>query len=402
MINAYPLWVATPDLITVPGTRIYTYDWSLKACLFAPTDLYMASASSPATPLVRTQTKTSAVSSRRLRPRSPLSMYVACETASPKPPKPLLKLDKKQKNKQPKEPDPPNPFPARSNSFYSAPPTPEPHRRPSISSFLTLRRKKTADPPFIPPPIPSSSPFAGPSTPSYPSRLHETNVHPVEDVEPMPLRLDKASRLLGRALPPQRQRSEPHTFPDRNDDLASDFSDTFRTSPRSSSDGASSWGEDSFEGECFTDDAQIRRESALLSPIEFTSRPPSLAVFKPLDEPDTRSEWGFEDEPATSLGPLPSQDALVSHARSESYSSVHDHFSYSHARVPSQQHRPDTPFMDAIVAVNTQIVGGNSQVLVARGHARESSVIRTETKDGWMGEWNQGDMKDVIHKLRTL
>ncbi|KAJ6577033.1 hypothetical protein DFH09DRAFT_1149075, partial [Mycena vulgaris] len=347
-------------------------------------------------------------SSRRPRPRSPPSMYVAYETPTSKPPRPLIKLEKKSKNK-PAESQPesyPNPFPTRSATV----PAPEPHRRPSVSSLLSLRRKTATAPPS--PSIPAQ--FAGPSTPG-PSRrapiprvdnLHQPNVHPVDDIEPISRRPDKATRLLGNALP--LQPSEIHTFPDQDGILFSEFSGTFRISPRSSStsDAGSSFDDsasaESFDDECVADNSHVQRESTLLTPMEF--RPPSVVIFAPLSGPDTASEADecpTEDEPITPVGPLHSrrrdEPPAQQHRGDSYYGFVHDH--YMNPRPPSTppvEYRPDTPFMDTVVAVN-------SQVRVARGgHVREPSVIRTEPKEGWMGEWNQGDMQDVISKLRSL
>ncbi|KAJ7148928.1 hypothetical protein C8R43DRAFT_1007675 [Mycena crocata] len=387
----------------------------------------MSLASSSRTSLTRTQTKTSngSTPSRRPRPRSPPSMYVAFDTPTAKPPKPLIKLDKKPKTKSSKakaEPLPPNPFPA--THLLPAPVVAEPpQRRPSVGSFLSLRKKSVSSVAPPPPPMhvpPITTHFAEPSyltPPSRPSHLHETNVHPFEDVGiPKPRRSDKASRLLGKGLSPQRQ-----TFPERAA-IEAGYSGTFRMPPRSSSPSNSSLGEgtlsvdddsESLDDECFTDDSHFQRQSTLLSPMEFgaSSRPPSVAVFLPAshDRSDTASEveWASDSEPITPVAPLPHHDMWSppphTHGRPESYASVHDHYSHAHTRTPPEQtqhvdFRPDTPFMDAIVAVNSQVIVPRS----GHGHTREPSVTRTETKEGWMGEWNQDDMQDVIHKLRTL
>ncbi|KAJ7486432.1 hypothetical protein B0H11DRAFT_2016207, partial [Mycena galericulata] len=369
----------------------------------------MASASSSKSSLSRTQTRTASLSSsRRPRPRSPPSMYVAYETPIAKPPKPLIKLDKKQKTKASNaraEPDPPNPFPTRSNALFPPPPavvTEPPQRRPSVGSFLSLRRKKGP-----PPSVPDRNEFRSPVYDAHPIFLHEPNVHPTDDLEPIPRRSDKASRMLGKAPPLQT-----HVSPERGDFASSGSSGTFQLSPSSSSslgDGSSVGGA-SFDDDCFTDNSHTQRESTLLSPMEFAaeSRPISVA-FTPEEQSDAASDIdgsASDNEPITPVAPLPSQHIRTEihdpqHASRDSYASVHDYYSHSHSRGPSAhkpEYRPDTPFMDTLVAVN-------SQVLAARGpthHSREPSVIRAEPKQGWMGEWNQEDMSDVIAKLRSL
>lgn len=337
-------------------------------------------------------------------------MYVAYETPSAKAPKPLIKLDKKPKAKPtPKAPsNPPNPFPIRTYTTPSAPSNFEPaKRRPSVSSFLSLRRKTVSDspPPRNDVPVPQLRvPLP------RPVHLHQTNIHPVDDLPPIPQRSDKASRMLGKPLPTQ------PTHDDRGF-VVSDFSATFRISPRSSMldedtsslDTGSSIAE---SDEAYTDDSHIQRESQLLDPIEFAAmRPQSMTPVPPpppSDNPSDDDEWA---EPITPVAPLPSHRTRAvsqphqQHSRTESYASVHDHYSNQHSRESTfmqfrpdpDTFRPDTPFLDTLVAVN-------SQVVVSRGnqHAREQSVVRTEPKQGWMGEWNQDDMQDVIHKLRSL
>ncbi|KAJ6525944.1 hypothetical protein B0H19DRAFT_1275824 [Mycena capillaripes] len=379
------------------------------------------SGSSSGASLARTQTKTSMGSSRsRPRPRSPPSMYVAYESASAKAPKPLIKLDKKSKNKSAaKTSDPPNPFPIRSYTLPTPPAAPDkpPQRRPSVSSFLSLRRKTAAQPPSVPV-VPSREEFS--ALPPLrvplprPVHLHQTNIHPVDDVDdlpPIPRPSDKAARMLGKPLPQHQPARDDRSI------IESDYSDGFSISARSSEsatlDGeTSSFGDGSSiedDDECYADDVHIRRESRLLSPIEFASARPQSMIQPPAPlASDTASDFGVDEEweePITPVAPLPPHmrtDPQLRHARGESYASVHDHYSNQPTRDSTyMQFRPDTPFLDALVAVN-------SQVVVARGapraprHAREPSVIRTEPKQGWMGEWNQEDMQDVIHKLRSL
>ncbi|KAJ7202251.1 hypothetical protein B0H12DRAFT_1162774 [Mycena haematopus] len=185
---------------------------------------------------------------------------------------------------------------------------------------------------------------------------------------------------------------------------------TFRPSPRSSSPdeeqsslgGGSSVYEDD-EDACFTDDAHIHRQSRLISPIEFATTRPSSSQLAPqpsrTSPPDDDDESAGPVTPIADLPPLrpPPNDLLAHHTRHESYASIHNH--YSDQTSPESeciQFRPDTPFLDTLVAVN-------SQVVVSPRHVHRSpSAIRNEAKQGWMGEWNQDDMQDVIQKLRSL
>ncbi|KAJ7346129.1 hypothetical protein DFH08DRAFT_870577 [Mycena albidolilacea] len=383
----------------------------------------MSSPSSSGASLARVQTQTSQGSNRsrpRPRPRSPPSMYVALESSMAKPPKPLIKLDKKSKGKapqaQPKPSSPPNPFPTRERSYTSPAPSivsEPPQRRPSVSSFFSLRRKPTVTVEIPPSPvIPRRSeppPLRVP--PPHPVHLHETNVHPVDDIPPSHRRPDKASRMLGKSS---------HS-PDDRGVVVSEFSGTFRISPspssrdgeRSSLDGDSYLDDSEVEfedGLAFTDDAHIHRRSRLLSPIEFATARPTSGQFPPQPQqqpPTPPAEDADWPEPATPVAPLPPRRPRTaphsSHSRYESYASIHNHYTTPSSRESTATQfrpdafRPDTPFLDTLVAVNSQVV-----VSPRHTHAREPSVVRTEAREGWMGEWNQDDMQDVIQKLRSL
>ncbi|KAJ7128665.1 hypothetical protein C8R44DRAFT_94676 [Mycena epipterygia] len=135
------------------------------------------------------------------------------------------------------------------------------------------------------------------------------------------------------------------------------------------------------------DDSQIQRESTFLSPMEFAaaSRPPSL--FGP-DEVDQRVS---EKEPITTVSPHDTRiqpPGQPHDERSESHATVQDH-SHSLSRTP-------TPHRIQLLAVKSRVIVAQG----TRSHGRKPSVVRTEP--GWMGEWNQDDMQDVIGKLRSL
>ncbi|KAJ7017099.1 hypothetical protein C8F04DRAFT_1078929 [Mycena alexandri] len=380
----------------------------------------MSSASSSGASLARSQSNGS---SRRPRPRSPPSMYVAYESSIAKPPKPLLKLDKKPKKglktQAPPLPDLPNPFPAQNYTSTSSPTVSDPlQRRPSAPSFSSLRRKTVSHAPSSIPPsgriivaMRNRSPGSSHRTP-YPSQqvqLHEANVHPVDDIEPVFRRSDKAARLLGEASGSRLSDADSKV-------VVSDFSGVFRISPHSSaidgeassSDGRSSVDE-SFEDECYRDDSHTQRESAFLTPMEFASPRPQSVTLTRWREPSgsdtaSRDEDDERAEPITPIAALPPSTPPDRYDQSqfESYGD-HDRPYPQHSRHFSLIHEsplPDTPFLDTLVAVDSQVLVARSGT--GRTHGRKLSVIRAEPKEGWMGEWNQGGMQDVLHKLRSL
>ncbi|KAJ7120276.1 hypothetical protein C8R44DRAFT_737103 [Mycena epipterygia] len=102
-------------------------------------------------------------------------------------------------------------------------------------------------------------------------------------------------------------------------------------------------------------------------------------------------EWPSETTP---VGPPDQyvQDGL--------YTSLHDPSSPSwRPATHPVPYRPDTPFIDAIIPESQVLVGGGER---SHGQGMKPSVVRSEPKEGWMGEWNQNDMQDVINKLRSL
>ncbi|KAJ7647004.1 hypothetical protein FB45DRAFT_1019281 [Roridomyces roridus] len=180
--------------------------------------------------------------SRRPRPRSPASMYIAYETIAAKPPKPLLKLYHKLPKGKGKAADPP----------------PEPKPRTPLGLRLSLRRKQPAS-------DTTSSQY------SVLSAVDQAQGHSV----------NKARHLLGTVLPSP---LNPHT---RADDSSgtSDLSSSWRTSTFSSGYGRRGGGPStsdfslaatSFEEkERLADDLYLRHDQGddgaaiVLEPIEF-------------------------------------------------------------------------------------------------------------------------------------
>ncbi|KAJ7767297.1 hypothetical protein B0H16DRAFT_1686879 [Mycena metata] len=365
----------------------------------------MSSASSSGASLARSQSHGS--STRRPRPRSPPSMYVAYESSIAKPPKPLLKLDKKTRKGSAKQsspmPDLLDPFPAQKYRSTSTPTASAPLQpRPSTRPFFSLRRKTISHaPPSISPPgrimvsVRNQSPGASHGTPH--SSLHEANVHPVDNVRPLLCQSSKDARLLGDA--PGSQISEAD-----GKAVGADFS---LVSPRSSgidaeasSEGRSSFDE-SVEDAWHREDSNIQRESTVRAHMEFTSPCPQSAVTRRVESFDSDTASGDEDdegvEPITPIASLPPSTPPDRCSRTESESnSRHSR----HSSLIQEPPRPEIPFLDTLVTVDSQVL--ITQNAPRHTHAHKPCVIRAETKEGWIGEWNQEDMQDVIHKLRSL
>jgi hypothetical protein len=153
---------------------------------------------------------------------------------------------------------------------------------------------------------------------------------------------------------------------------------------------------------CFTDSAYGQRDSAFLPPMEF-GRPTSIAVVA-LPSP---SNFDTEIE---EVEWMPSPEGYA-YPRAQPL---------AHRHLPSMglTQRPESPFMDTIVARSSQVLLRGSTTHARDGytahspivrnsfrgttHKRDASLVRKETQEGWIGEWNQGDMQDVIQKLRSL
>ncbi|KAJ7048652.1 hypothetical protein C8F01DRAFT_48162 [Mycena amicta] len=428
--------------------------------------------------------------SQRPRRKSPPSMYVAYDSGPAKAPKPLIKLDKKKKGvgvvDKGKEKEGPLTR-ARSSTvgsgassimgFMGGGGSSDGHghghsvpRRPSVTSFLSLRsRKPPASTPTAPmpsrelsPPRPglarsattgsSKSNLSGlgyhlprppPPPPSIPASVYQyqqTHIHPTTDVDdnlieevprnPRQQRSDKAARLLGGGGSHENLSSSSqyeyskYRIPDATyylpgsgsgsgsrpaSPLSSETSSissgaVFTT--RTDSTAASDEAEASYyteEGGWYADSEhrkEVERDSMLLSPIEF--RPPSFSVLPNSSELEPEDEAPATPIASRSLPPPPRPPRAHAPPRVDSH--IHHAYAYAHLRSESEsdrqhaQHaRPDTPFMDNFVAVTAQVEVVSTS---PSRHTREPSVIRAE--HGWRGEWNQGDMHEVISKLRTL
>ncbi|KAG6909568.1 hypothetical protein DXG01_016816 [Tephrocybe rancida] len=156
-----------------------------------------------------------------------------------------------------------------------------------------------------------------------------------------------------------------------------------------------------------------RPESNMLSPLVF-SRASMLPgdhefTFTVSDEDtdETMSEERDdedEDEDYASAGSRtpPQHTAKHMYSQSESGHGLLSDPTRSHTR--SNPHlplhlRPETPFQDSVVPI------ANSGYLTPSGWMKNQGndmLQRKERRQGWSGEWNQGDMQDVIRKLRNL
>ncbi|KAJ7445876.1 hypothetical protein FB451DRAFT_1538117 [Mycena latifolia] len=163
----------------------------------------------------------------------------------------------------------------------------------------------------------------------------------VQTIDLSPARADKvATRFLGNLRAVPQELAAQSTAPGRDDASVSNIYSTEAASVASvgSSVSDGGWAGSSESGECFTDDSYLTDESAL-TPIEF--------------RPAFRSSLYGCDGPCRNLTAM-----------------CHE----------TNQARPRT------VALPEP----------------QDGVMRTEPREGWVGEWNQNDMKAVIHKLRSL
>ncbi|KAF7327047.1 hypothetical protein MKEN_00279900 [Mycena kentingensis (nom. inval.)] len=551
---------------------------------------------------------------RRPRRHSPTPFFVAIEMAPAKPPKPLIKLDKTRKDKGKEKEKPPltrsatSPIPA-----LTVPSSPSVPRRPSVGSFLNLRRRETplsAAPSPVPPgtenpsttatvldiharhtytptlltpwseyesppalnpsgpaigfhlprPPPSAQiPISPISPPVSPASTQGPHIHPLDDdtlsvdsiAEAFPHAHavpkhragpgSKAARLLGSDAAGFRHASPyGYAYPDsRPDSPLTSGSVSTRSSSSASASAASgllfSSDHDAYRpGDgWYADNEHWRagpaaRESMLISPIEFPSRPPSFArppgggtadartlgrgfptgsgsgpssssssvraddadsvclgsicVSDPEDDaaddqeetpltpvataavgpgpvssrralplplpllspvviptslpppPRPRPQWQREREREVSSPTLSLPAPAQAQAQTLIPPRIDTHHPHPHLRVPTPASvrsslagagvtRPDTPFMDSILAANSpppppaqaqspsqtqsQVQAQQLQLQAQlqpqgqpQAHKRDLSVVRAER--AWEGRWNQGDMHDVISKLRTL
>ncbi|KAJ7208504.1 hypothetical protein GGX14DRAFT_453853 [Mycena pura] len=339
----------------------------------------MASSMSSTSSLHRGRTA-SIAGSRRPRARSPASLYVPYDTSIAKPPKPLIKLDKKAKNK-------PQTASIAAHVVVRSTASPPSSSTSTEPAGLPVRRRLSVASLFGPRSL---------GTPGAESA--ESGDHlDLQELQPMavPPRLTHSDEaVLGRtAVESATEPASPSTLdPDHDFDTDSFFSTQFSDSDEtraSSCQCATLLTLEDLSGEsessdasgfkcieestikdsgCYRDDAYIQHDSALLSPVE-----PSVAVSTPHDGDDAVT---------------PRTPPMVPRTDSHTLPRAHAHTHARHDSIPAA--RPDTPFTDRLIKVNWQ------------GARAASACKREESRDGWIGEWNQGNMQDVIRKLRSL
>ncbi|KAJ7150826.1 hypothetical protein C8R43DRAFT_490301 [Mycena crocata] len=298
-------------------------------------------------------------SSRRPRRRSPPSMYVAYDSPTTKAPKPLLKIDKKG---------------PRTHTESS-------QRRPSVLSFLPVsRRPKTASGSAPIPPSAMNIPTTEPASHIPVSHsMHQTT-------ESLPQSSKKAVFLLGEtsSLSPEMQTlSGRHKGMEGEHVGASQHSSAKSKELSLAGEGFSRVEEEPFDSE----NSHVERDSEHLAPMEFASRPSSVAPTPPMESVKSQplgSPKGFETPEATLLLDVSS----TSLHRGED------------PRLNCQTpRRPDSPFADTTCTTEN---AGHLIVRRSHGNTSEPFLKATEAKQSWMGEWNQDNIRDVIDKLRSL
>lgn len=142
-----------------------------------------------------------------------------------------------------------------------------------------------------------------------------------------------------------------------------------------------------------------RPESQMMSPLVFAKH--TSIVLPPAADPqafqlvvDGDDEEDSEDE--DSISPVSGRGKI--YARSEL---GHGHQSHSNPHLPLHP-RAETPFANTAVALQAQPGYLAPPGMVAISTDGQEVVMRKERRQGWSGEWNRGDMQDVIQKLRNL
>jgi len=132
---------------------------------------------------------------------------------------------------------------------------------------------------------------------------------------------------------------------------------------------------------------RTRPESTLLSPMLF-----SEAIIPPIPPYPTPQAFALivddVDFPRTSTD---SSRSRSSQNHSPRQRPDHPHLGAIHTR-------PDTPFADSTALIDPALLSPSTPSRMVR-HA---TVVRREKRQGWSGEWNRGDMQDVIQQLRSL
>ncbi|KAG6829343.1 hypothetical protein H0H87_011821 [Tephrocybe sp. NHM501043] len=159
-----------------------------------------------------------------------------------------------------------------------------------------------------------------------------------------------------------------------------------------------------------TADSRARPESTILSPLVFskhTSLVGSDLNFSftvsddDTDETVTEEKDEEEDDLETQSSHIPLRHKLYVQPESgHGRSADEEHYSRSNPHLPLHI-RPDTPFQNSGVPLEAK-----SGFLAPPGWTPKAQgrdlIQRKERRQGWSGEWNQGDMQDVIKKLRSL
>ncbi|KAG5646883.1 hypothetical protein DXG03_001959 [Asterophora parasitica] len=189
----------------------------------------------------------------------------------------------------------------------------------------------------------------------------------------------------------------------------------------------------------YVDIDATRPESMLvLSPLVFSKQASMLPEFKYVveDEDGARpakkvDEDDDADEGTTgSRTPPPTRLKHNLYARSD-MGHGHKRYTHSNPHLPllSSAPRAETPFQDyrdetraraetpeprrlgnshawlwssSRTKVNVDLSGAQKELVKDKAGGRRDFVQRRERRQGWSGEWNQGDMQDVIAKLRNL
>jgi hypothetical protein len=164
-------------------------------------------------------------------------------------------------------------------------------------------------------------------------------------------------------------------------------------------------------------------EPSAMAPAVSTDASPRSNISGYRPEPEARSESRAGIRPETTVPPEttafvqpPPQFLYTVEERGLEYiwdgertpTSVTRAKSLSHSQPPHSPHRThshslsetrsEAPFIDNLVPFSSNLLAPEGMEQSQEGLA----VIRKERRQGWSGEWNRGDMQDVIKKLRSL
>lgn len=149
-----------------------------------------------------------------------------------------------------------------------------------------------------------------------------------------------------------------------------------------------------------------------LSPMEFHEpappRPPPKTKISPtfhlvVDDHGHAMENEDLDDTSSSGSRTPTASApRTPNSMYMQSENSHDNLSDTHLPIYT---RPDTPFASAAVPLRAELLippGVGLMPIPKKTKARRDLVTRREKRQGWSGEWNRGDMQDVIQTLRSL